>query len=245
MQDIAERQYVGFWMRLWATIVDTVLLSLVILPLLFYVYGKDYLALPSSELGLWYYLLVWVMPAIVVMLFWFACSATPGKIIIGARIIDFKSGNKPKFRQDIIRYIGYFISTFVFMLGFLWIAVDDYKQGWHDKLAATAVVYEIRSKATTAILLILSVIGVLAFFIGSYLMLWNLVNTQLTELHDVTTGQYIAEGFQYGGNVSTTECWNQTLRRIDTCDDIRCKINQTYFLKACMGASYATTQSYR
>ena len=32
------------------------------------------------------------------------------------------------------------LSAVVFFLGFLWIAWDDEKQGWHDRIAGTAVV---------------------------------------------------------------------------------------------------------
>lgn len=241
----SERQYVGFWMRLWASIVDSVLLSIIILPLLFWIYGKDYLGIPSDDLGFWYYVLVWGLPAVVIILFWFAVDATPGKMIINAKIIDFKTGNKLKLEQIMVRYLGYFISAIVLCVGFFWLAFDNYKQGWHDKLASTAVVYRTKNKLAHRILLLFSVIFVIGFVMFSYFSLSNLVTSQLTAPHDVTTGQYIAEGFQYGSNVSTTECWNQTWHRIDECDDIRCKINQTYFLKACMGASYATSQQYQ
>ncbi len=38
------------------------------------------------------------------------------------------------------RYLGYFASTIPLCLGFLWIAFDKRKQGWHDKLAGTVVI---------------------------------------------------------------------------------------------------------
>jgi len=36
--------------------------------------------------------------------------------------------------------IGYWLSGAVFYLGFIWVAFDDKKQGWHDKIARTFVV---------------------------------------------------------------------------------------------------------
>jgi len=39
-----------------------------------------------------------------------------------------------------VRYIGYFVSVIPFGLGFIWIAFDSKKQGFHDKLAGTVVV---------------------------------------------------------------------------------------------------------
>jgi uncharacterized RDD family membrane protein YckC len=40
----------------------------------------------------------------------------------------------------IVRYIGYYINSFIFMLGWIWAIFDSNKQGWHDKLAGTYVV---------------------------------------------------------------------------------------------------------
>jgi len=38
------------------------------------------------------------------------------------------------------RYFAYYISILPFMLGFVWVAIDSKKQGWHDKMAGTLVV---------------------------------------------------------------------------------------------------------
>jgi uncharacterized RDD family membrane protein YckC len=38
------------------------------------------------------------------------------------------------------RFFAYFVSIFPACLGFLWIAFDRRKQGWHDKIAGTVVV---------------------------------------------------------------------------------------------------------
>ena len=42
--------------------------------------------------------------------------------------------------QLIGRYLGYYVSTIPLMLGFLWVAFDARKQGWHDKMANTVVI---------------------------------------------------------------------------------------------------------
>ena len=36
------------------------------------------------------------------------------------------------------RYFAYYLSTIVFLLGFIWVGFDARKQGWHDKLAGNA-----------------------------------------------------------------------------------------------------------
>ena len=77
-----------------------------------------------------------------IILFWVARSATPGKMLIRARIVDAATGGKPSIGQLIGRYLGYYVSMLPMFLGFVWIAFDQRKQGWHDKLARTVVVYD-------------------------------------------------------------------------------------------------------
>ena len=39
-----------------------------------------------------------------------------------------------------VRTLGCFLSLAVVGLGFLWVAIDDDRQSWHDKIAGTVVV---------------------------------------------------------------------------------------------------------
>ncbi len=75
-----------------------------------------------------------------VILFWRNKQATFGKMAIRAKIVDANTGGVPTTRQDIIRYFGYLVSLLPLGLGYLWIAFDSRKQGFHDKLAGTVVV---------------------------------------------------------------------------------------------------------
>ena len=81
-----------------------------------------------------------LLPAVAVVLFWVYRQATPGKIAVGARIVDARTGDKPGTGQLVGRYLAYYVSIIPFMLGILWVAFDPRKQGWHDKLAGTVVV---------------------------------------------------------------------------------------------------------
>lgn len=133
-------QYVGFWLRTLATLIDTVLIMLLTFPLLLMVYGAAYLDSTDLIEGPLDLLISYVLPAIVVVLFWTYRSATPGKMMIGAKIVDADTGERPTIGRLIGRYLGYYLSSLPLGLGFLWIAWDGRKQGWHDKLARTAVV---------------------------------------------------------------------------------------------------------
>jgi uncharacterized RDD family membrane protein YckC len=134
-------EYVGFWARLGASLIDTFLLLVITWPLLIAVYGWSYFNRPAGSIaGPVDFLLTWILPAVLVIACWGGKQATPGKLAISARIVDAATGKDPSLRQMIGRYFAYFVSTLPFGLGFLWIAFDRKKQGWHDKLAGTVVV---------------------------------------------------------------------------------------------------------
>ena len=151
-----ELRYVGFWVRLLAFIID----SLAIMAMLWFVT----LFIPLSEslsgidmtnreslLALVPTLLTRLgfdamFSAVVFLLLWNIIRSSLGKIVFRAYIVD-SSGQRARFGQLLVRYLGYFISLFCFGLGFIWIAFDPKKQGWHDKLAGTVVSYGTTSKS--------------------------------------------------------------------------------------------------
>lgn len=139
MEDM-DLEYVGFWSRVGASIIDSLLVAVICLPLVTWLYGGDYWLDPRLIKGPLDFLISWILPAVGIVLFWNYRQATPGKMAISARIVDAKTGQAPSTRQLVIRYLGYFVSTIPFGLGLMWVGFDPRKQGWHDKLAGTVVV---------------------------------------------------------------------------------------------------------
>jgi uncharacterized RDD family membrane protein YckC len=72
--------------------------------------------------------------------FWYTVGQTPGKAIMGIRIVPLRGGRIPLWRA-FLRYFAYTISALTLGLGFLWILIDDRRMGWHDKIARTCVIY--------------------------------------------------------------------------------------------------------
>ena len=138
--DNEELEYVGFWPRVGASIIDTLLVLLICMPLVTWIYGPDYWLAAGFIQGPADFVINWILPAIAIVLFWMYWQATPGKMAISARIVDAKTGGKPTTSQLIGRYLGYYVSTIPLFLGLIWVAFDSRKQGWHDKLAGTVVV---------------------------------------------------------------------------------------------------------
>lgn len=71
---------------------------------------------------------------------WALFGQTPGMMLLGLRIVR-TSGRKMTFGHALLRYIGCLLSALPLFLGFLWILVDARRQGWHDKLSGTCVIY--------------------------------------------------------------------------------------------------------
>ena len=63
-------------------------------------------------------------------------------MLIKAHIVDVKTLQKPSTGQCVGRYFGYYVSILALFFGFIWIGFDKRKQGWHDKLAGTVVIYK-------------------------------------------------------------------------------------------------------
>jgi uncharacterized RDD family membrane protein YckC len=64
---------------------------------------------------------------------------TFGKKLLGVRVVR-TDGLPVSYGRALGRTVGYYISSLLFGLGFLWALWDGSNQTWHDKLADTLVV---------------------------------------------------------------------------------------------------------
>ncbi|MDD5475237.1 MAG: RDD family protein [Syntrophales bacterium] len=64
---------------------------------------------------------------------------TPGKWVMGVKVIR-DTGEEMTLGYAFLRWVGYLVSYIFFFLGFIWVAFDRRKQGWHDKIAGTLVI---------------------------------------------------------------------------------------------------------
>ena len=132
--------YIGFWKRFAATVADSVLWVLITAPLLIGLYGVDYYQSEEAIKGSWDLLINHVLPVVLSVYLWLRFAATPGKMLFHAVIVDANTLKPITWQQAVIRYFGYIPSILVLGLGFIWVAFDERKQGWHDKLAHTVVI---------------------------------------------------------------------------------------------------------
>ena len=131
--------YAGFWLRVAASLLDNLFLALALFPFWSILGAAGMMDKDYSEAV--FEAVVWlVVLPVITLVCWLLTQATPGKLVVHARIVDAHTGYAPSLLQWVVRYLGYFVSAVFLGLGFLWVAVDSRKQGWHDKLAGTVVV---------------------------------------------------------------------------------------------------------
>jgi uncharacterized RDD family membrane protein YckC len=110
----------GFWIRMGALLLDALLVGFLMGAL--HVYHLELLVLAA------YGAVMWKMR-----------GSTIGGIVFDLRVVRL-DGREIDWETAIVRALGCFLSLAVAGLGFFWIAFDDQKQAWHDKIAGTVVV---------------------------------------------------------------------------------------------------------
>ena len=88
-------------------------------------------------------LLLNLILALVVLHFWARRQATPGKWVLGLRIVAAEDGGPVPMGRLVLRYLGYVVASLPLGLGLLWAVFDPRAQGWHDKMARTLVVRDL------------------------------------------------------------------------------------------------------
>lgn|SRR5690606_20151641 len=140
ISDQQEFVYVGFWPRAGAMLMDAIIVALISYPILIMVYGTAYFTKTELLSGSLDFVISYIFPIVWTVGFWIYRQATPGKMVIGAKIISAKTGGKPSVGQYVGRYFAYILSALPLGLGYFWAGWDPKKQTWHDKLAGTYVV---------------------------------------------------------------------------------------------------------
>lgn len=139
--DHAERVYAGFWRRVGASLIDTILAILVIAPLMYMLFGVAYFEseelFPGDGLS---FTIEYLLPLVLTVFFWTKFRATPGKMLFGCEVVSLETGETIGIGRSLLRYVGYFVSSLPLCLGFIWVAFNQRKRGWHDYIAGTVVV---------------------------------------------------------------------------------------------------------
>jgi uncharacterized RDD family membrane protein YckC len=131
-------EYAGFWQRLAAFLINLFLFAIVtsLVPLMvFRLSGGAVDLLVVEGMSSWLFLV-----ALVVC--WHRFQGSPGQLMMGCYVVDEQGRAPIDLKTATVRGLGYILSGIPLALGFLWVAWDKRKQGWHDKLAGTLVIQD-------------------------------------------------------------------------------------------------------
>lgn len=139
--DDIEYEYAGFWIRLVAYIVDSLVFGIIgaVVSFVLSLVGLyDWNAEQNT------FDLVWSIIVIAVsIVMWVKYAGTPAKRLLKLKILNADTGEPLTAGRAILRYIGYIPAFLVLCIGVIWVAFDPKKQGWHDKIANSVVVKEL------------------------------------------------------------------------------------------------------
>lgn len=143
--------YGGFWRRLWALVLDVIILNIITIPINLIVGGPNFADLlepdPSPErimavlshmgaLMFFVSLVQWIY-------FGFLESsqrqATLGKMALGLRVTDMQ-GRRISFARATGRYFAHYITACTFLIGYIIQLFTQKRQALHDIIAGTLVV---------------------------------------------------------------------------------------------------------
>jgi uncharacterized RDD family membrane protein YckC len=118
----------GFWRRLAAVVLDLIMMGIVF-GMLEGILGWLFRA--GGSFPFWF--------AVYNVAMWATKGTTIGGIILGLKVV--RVDDRPlDWSVAIVRGLSAFLSLVVAGLGFIWVAFDDDRQSWHDKIAGTTIV---------------------------------------------------------------------------------------------------------
>ena len=79
-------EYSGFWPRVGASLIDTVIIGAITYPILISVYGWVYFDNEALVKGFTDLVFGWIFPVVAILGFWLYRQATPGKMAISAKL---------------------------------------------------------------------------------------------------------------------------------------------------------------
>lgn len=161
-------KFAGFWRRLVAYIIDNTIIGIIFFVLFLIAIIAYFAGATSGEENEWIaaltdptkissvmiytWLLLLVLTIGYFTYFHGATGRTPGKMLLGLQVIN-QDGSPLNFGIAFLRSVSYLVSSVIFNLGFIWVAFDKRKQGWHDKIAGTVVIIREKQNQTDGIFL--------------------------------------------------------------------------------------------
>ena len=158
-------RYAGFWIRVVAQLIDSLITSTVLGAVFFMLYGSSLLAVikqaadagangnqpdPAAMVELMTPIItsIWGFQFLAIgagvaysAYFLVKLGATPGKMAVGIKVIR-ADGGPIQVGQAIGRYFAWMLSAIILDIGYMMAGWDDQKRALHDRLVETRVIYK-------------------------------------------------------------------------------------------------------
>ena len=131
-RDLNSVIYVGFWKRVLASLIDSLVMLIPYIIMEATVSGKDYPFLnPLIQI-----LFRWAYTAGLQSSYW---QATVGKKVLGIIVVD-EYGDRLTLKRATGRFFAEILSALLLCIGYMMVGWTKHKQGLHDKIAKTFVI---------------------------------------------------------------------------------------------------------
>ena len=147
--------YAGFWIRVVARLIDAVVLGIPF-GILFWVFaaaaglfagnGSSSTQASQNTAAIAFgggFLLLWVILLVVQVgywiYFWGSSGATIGMRLLHLKVVDADTGGPIGYARATVRFLMSIVNSWACYIGWIWVAIDPRKQGWHDKVANSVV----------------------------------------------------------------------------------------------------------
>jgi len=142
---VQKSPYVGFWVRVAAYTIDSFVINVVTVPLWF-ILGMFVAMIDNKGMSFLFTMFLYGLSLAVVFVYYivftYKYQATLGKMAVGIKVMAQDGEKLPLGRIILRETIGKLLSALLLMIGYFMIAFTDKKQGLHDKLAQSVVIYK-------------------------------------------------------------------------------------------------------
>ena len=149
-----QTSYAGFWIRFIARFVDGLILGIPLTIILFVFIAISGAALTAtssdqnaqnttagvaSGIFLLFYVIALVGIAGYQIYFWGTSGQTIAMRMFHLRVVDANTGAPIGIGRAVVRWLMTLVNSWACYIGWIWVAFDARKQGWHDKVANSVV----------------------------------------------------------------------------------------------------------
>jgi uncharacterized RDD family membrane protein YckC len=148
--------YAGFWIRLVARLLDGLILGIP-LGIVFAVFAiaggvfanntssssQDSQNAAAAAIFGGGFLILWLLALVVQVgywiYFWGTSGSTLGMRLLHLKVVDADTGGPIGYARATVRFLMSIVNSWACYIGWIWVAFDPRKQGWHDKVANSVV----------------------------------------------------------------------------------------------------------